>query len=421
MNVLWIVNIVFPEALERLGMKTPHASSGGWMLATAEDLIKVGHIKLCVVSVSREVKELKRIEGVSILYYLIPYGKGNTRINSEYNSYFSQIKDDFKPDIVHIHGTEFSHGFSFLESCGCKNVVVSIQGLLSVIAEHYIDGISDYDVNRTKTFCDYLKHTGIKDSQERLRKRSVYEKSMLQNVKHVIGRTSWDKAHVWAINPNVYYHSCNEALRSAFYGKEWKYEECNKHTIFLSQVSTPIKGFHQVLKALPMVLRVYPNVQVRIAGYNPTRSLSFSEKIRLTGYGNLLKWYIGKFGLADHITFLGNLEEDEMVQEYLKANLFLMPSSIENSPNSLGEAQLVGCPCLASYVGGVEDMIPNTDCGLIYRFDDVEMLAFRICEIFEKSQIFNNKEMRRIAEYRHNRMDNLQVLLSIYEKVKECK
>ena len=60
------------------------------------------------------------------------------------------------------------------------------------------------------------------------------------------------------------------------------------------------------------------------------------------------------------------------------------PSSIENSPNSLGEAQLLGVPCIASDVGGVTDMIPNKECGIIYRFEEVELLAkhipsFSIC------------------------------------------
>lgn len=41
----------------------------------------------------------------------------------------------------------------------------------------------------------------------------------------------------------------------------------------------------------------------------------------------------------------------------LNANMFLLPSAIENSPNALGEAQMLGVPCVSSRVGGVEDMI----------------------------------------------------------------
>ena len=37
--------------------------------------------------------------------------------------------------------------------------------------------------------------------------------------------------------------------------------------------------------------------------------------------------------------------------------MFLLPSSCENSPNSLGEAMLLGMPCVASNAGGIPDML----------------------------------------------------------------
>ena len=57
--------------------------------------------------------------------------------------------------------------------------------------------------------------------------------------------------------------------------------------------------------------------------------------------------------LEDKVSFLGPLNAEQMKAEYLRSNVFLCPSSIENSPNSLGEAQMLGVPCVASYVGGI--------------------------------------------------------------------
>ena len=45
-------------------------------------------------------------------------------------------------DVVHIHGTEHSLGLAYLKAVGNKNAVVSIQGLISVIANYYQLGIS---------------------------------------------------------------------------------------------------------------------------------------------------------------------------------------------------------------------------------------------------------------------------------------
>ena len=59
--------------------------------------------------------------------------------------------------------------------------------------------------------------------------------------------------------------------------------------------------------------------------------------------------------MEDKIEFLGRLSAEGMKQAYLDANVFVMPSTIENSPNSLGEAMLLGVPCVAADVGGVAE------------------------------------------------------------------
>ena len=48
----------------------------------------------------------------------------------------------------------------------------------------------------------------------------------------------------------------------------------------------------------------------------------------------------------------------------------------------MGEAQLLGVPVIASYVGGVPDMVTHGETGLLYRFEEVEMLAEGIRNLF---------------------------------------
>ena len=60
----------------------------------------------------------------------------------------------------------------------------------------------------------------------------------------MIGRTDWDEACTKEINPKVQYHFCNESLRDSFYSGSWEYQNCEKHSIFMSQAATPIKGLH---------------------------------------------------------------------------------------------------------------------------------------------------------------------------------
>ncbi len=417
MKILWITNILFPEARALItGNNNQLSGSGGWMLGASKALVKHGDLTLCIATVSRLVSELTKLDGEDLMYYVLPFGKGNNFENDDYIPLWKTVNDDFKPDVVHIHGTEFSHGLAFIEACGANNVVVSIQGLTSACYKYHHSGISSFQLLQNTTFRDIFTG-GTLRVDKMFKRKSAYERKMLQKVHHIIGRTSWDRAHAWAINPNAKYHIGNETLREIFYDGHWTYDGCDKHSVFLSQVSSPLKGFHIFLKAVPLIIREYPDLKLRIAGSDVTHKGSFVERMKLSDYGKIIRKLIKQSGLEDRIVFTGPLSATQMKQEYLRANVFVSPSSIENSPNSLGEAQLLGVPCIASYVGGTMDMIPNESCGTLYRFEEVEMLAYKICEIFKKSSTFDNRNMIEEARKRHDSVKNMIKLVETYKLI----
>ena len=238
---------------------------------------------------------------------------------------------------------------------------------------------------------------------------------MLKMTKHIIGRTSWDRARTWAINPYAKYHFCNETLREEFYdGSLWKYDQCTKYTIFLSQAGNPLKGLHQLLKAMPLILRHYPNTKIRIAGRDITNCSTFLAFTHFTGYGLYIKRLIMKLGLCGKVSFIGHLNAEQMKTEYLNCNVFVCPSSIENSPNSLGEAQILGVPCIASYVGGIPDLMKGCEENL-YRFEEVEMLAEKICNIFKMGRF--QISMSKVAADRHCQEQNAKRQIEIYQEI----
>lgn len=416
MKVLWITNIVFPEANAILNGQSSFKSSGGWMLAAANSLLAKYDIELIVATPCQNVNSLTELRGRKIRYYLFPLGKGNQEKNDEYRKYWRQIYDALNPDVVHIHGTEFSHGLAFVDECGADKVIVSIQGLTSVIYKYYNYGLNVRTICQNLTLGDLLQGGGIIHDAKRMKKRGEFEVELLKKVNHVIGRTDWDRAHVWAINPNIKYHFCNETLRDEFYSGRWSYETCTKFSLFLSQANYPIKGFHIFLKALPLVMREFPDLTVRVGGREITKHDNTLRGIYgYSGYGRFIKTLIKQLGLDDKITFLGPLNAEEMKHEYLSCNAFVSPSSIENSPNSLCEAQMLGVPCVASYVGGISNIIPNRNCGYLYRFEEIEMLAYAICDLFRASPTFNNTIIRKEALQRHDKVANSIALMNIYK------
>lgn len=120
MKVLWITNILFPEAISLITKRPSNPYGGGWMLGSANSLTNNKNVELYVATVSGCVSRLTYVEGEKIHYAVIPIGKGNIKYNKDYERYWIQIQNKFNPDIVHIHGTEFTQGLAYVKAIGKK-------------------------------------------------------------------------------------------------------------------------------------------------------------------------------------------------------------------------------------------------------------------------------------------------------------
>lgn len=417
MRVLWISNILFPELCDILGIQAPFG--GGWMQSAAKALVVNHTIELAIASFYGGTT-MQVVKGKNIIYYLIPEHttKGNL-YDPGVENYLKVVNQDFKPDVVHIHGSESGHSLAQLRACGSEKTVVSIQGLVHFCKDFYLGGLSEREVNKSRTIRDIIRCDSLVDQQQRMEKRALLEIELLKEVKHVIGRTSWDRACVWALNPLASYHFCNETLRDSFYEQRWGYDQCCKHTIFLSQGSYPLKGLHQIIKALPLILREYPDAKVYVAGSNFFSGVPFWRK---NGYAQYIGKLIEKHSVSGKVHFLGELSELQMIEQYKQAHVFVCPSAIENSPNSIGEAQLLGTPVVSSYVGGTMDMVKDNETGFLYRFEETSLLAQRVCELFANRDLCNrlSEQARIAAKQRHCKETNAAALLEIYNKMVSC-
>lgn len=416
MKILWIVNTLFPVPCNYLGLEPP--SFGGWMYSLAEAISNCSDINLTIAT-THTCSDIEYIKEGNIQYVLLPC-RNKIYYDFDLETYWSELVHSFSPDVIHIHGTEYAHGLSCMRALPHLNYVVSIQGLLSIYARYYYNGMTNKDVIKNITFRDIWRMDTIFHQKRNFRKRGEQEKEYIIRTKSVIGRTSWDYAHTKQINPKVNYFFCNEMLRESFYNAvKWDIENCNKFSIFLSQAGYPIKGLHQVLKAVHILKLEFPNIKVRIAGENILASENFIQKLRLSGYGKYIRNLIRINGLSDNVEFLGVLSEDDMRKEFLSANVFISPSSIENSPNSVGEAQLLGVPVIATFVGGTPDMVEHGISGLLYRFEEIEMLADQIRKLFNDDKLIKCLSVNGIkaAKIRHDKGLNLNQLIAIYSEL----
>lgn len=327
----------------------------------------------------------------------------------------------FRPDVIHSWGVEYDHCLAMVNAAEAEGMldrmVASIQGLCAVLADHYTSGIPAAVV-KGKTLRDWIRRDNIAAQQEKFRLRGKMEKEAVRKLQHVIGRTSWDRRHTAAWNPELTYHFCNETLREAFYQGSWRYETCIKHRIFAPGCGYPIKGFHLLLEAFGEVVQSYPDATLAVTG---SSFLAGSGKARLRqgSYERYLAMLVRKYGLADRIEFLGKLSADGMKAAYLQSNAFVMPSTMENSPNALGEAMLLAVPCVAADVGGVRDLLEDGAEGRIYPSEEVKTLAGHIGTIFSMEE--KAAEMGRNAQLHakktHDPGKNLRDLTEIYQRI----
>ena len=415
MKIIWITNALLPEATAKICGTKELKGTGGWVASLAMNICKHDDIQLYVAALSPLVKKITTVQGESITHFAIP-SVGDTTYHAYYEEAYQNIFQQINPDVVHIHGTEYPHSLAALRACGADKTIVSLQGVVSSIASYYMGGISTSEARRNITLRGLLRPSLMQEQKE-MAQRGEYEKQLFRECRYIMGRTAWDRAQVLTINPQITYFHGGEILRTEFYEGKWDYNKCVPHTIFASQAGYPLKGLHKIISALGTVIKQYPDLQLRVAGRDITFNKgTWKDKLRISTYGKIIKGLIKKHNLTGHVIFTGPLDAEEMKQEYLRSNVFICPSSIENSPNSIAEAQILGVPVLASQVGGIPDMMQGDEEHL-YRFEEIEMLAQKITELFKRKDEIDTEPMRQVALQRHDPERIINELLATYKAV----
>ncbi len=445
MKVLWLCNIMIPAIAKELGL--PYSNREGWLTGIYERICrengvaaengggssvvdgKKNRIELGICFPIQEMPSRHpvmggqggfRMKDTGIMCYAFEEDlTAPERYDDKLEGRMKEILKDFEPDLVHIFGTEFPHALAMVRAFQKPGrTLVGIQGLCFACADAYMADLPK-EVTVRKTFRDWLKKDGILQQQEKFRIRGEREKEVLGNVGHITGRTEFDRRETEKINGEAVYHFMNETMRPPFYSGRWKAEECVPYRIFLSQGDYPLKGFHYVLRAMPEVLARCPEASVHVAGNNIVARKSLKDKIKLSSYGKYLLELIKDFGLEGRVKVLGRLTAEEMKKEFLESSLYICPSSLENSPNSVGEAMLLGVPVVAADTGGIPSMITDGEEGLLYKAGDVKALAGCILRTWEekKETAQRTKAARDRALLAHDGERNYRRLLAIYEEV----
>jgi len=136
----------------------------------------------------------------------------------------------------------------------------------------------------------------------------------------------------------------------------------------------PKKGHDITLKAFARIRAVHPDARLVIAGSGPLESELRERSASLGG-----------------VEFVGFLDQNQLQEIIAKADLLVHPSLTvdgdrEGIPNVILEAMALGTPCVATRHGGIQQAIPNPQCGALVSEKDPDELAHAILDLLASGE-----------------------------------
>jgi glycosyltransferase involved in cell wall biosynthesis len=226
-----------------------------------------------------------------------------------------------------------------------------------------------------------------------------------------MGRTEWDKSVSKLLSPHSKYYYCSEVLRPEFIESKDRWNPKDRgHKIIVSTISSPLyKGGDVILTTAQLLKNAKIDFEWSVIGASNFKSIE--QKI-------------GIMAKDVNVILNGTLSAKVLKERLLNADVFVHPSYIDNSPNSICEAQFLGLPVISTNVGGISSLIPSDDYGLLFPAND----PYRACSLI--MSILNNKKLslkisansRSLAEKRHDQTTIISDLITTYKRItdNEC-
>ena len=410
MRILWFTNtpsLYIPQSKKNV----MGYNGGGWIASAEKEIRKIDGVELAV-AFFYDGQQFKICQDGSI-YYPIP--KPNNTLAKKiadkmrlltkniesyerstwdyYLKRFKRIIEDFDPDIIHVWGSEAQFGLVW--KITDIPVILHLQGILNPIFNAYLPAnISWREYGNTNMI--------LKKIEKRKWLCSSYrEKEIMKGVSAVLGRTGWDRRVSHCMNPEVRYFHVDEILRDAFYMARERILP-KKTTIITTISSAPYKGYDMVLKTAKILKR--------------DLNMDFVWKC----YGDIEPKWIEKFVGISHedvnVELCGVVDSPQLQEAEANATLYFHPSYIDNSPNSLCEAQMMSLAVVATFVGGIPSLIDNGIDGFLVPANDPYQAAYHIERLAndEDLNIAMGEKAREKAMKRHDKNEISKQLLAVY-------
>lgn len=358
MKIVWLAPYPISDLPDVAVTRKVEGHASSWITNLLRELRKSGDLEIHLVTSSPYIPFDQEISTERVTFHLIKYNFPFTQRG--FPSYLPldrvtwyvpfvrkalDVINRIGPDLVHAHGTE--NAFALIGVKSRFKTVISVQGVIEEI------------VKVQRTVPELL--------QLPIERYSVAKGSLFGC------RTGWDKAFIVRKNPAASIFYLPEAVNERFFETRWQ-ENASNQILFVGYLSFR-KGLEVLIKALGEVRKRVPTVHLKVIGSGTSL------------YQKKLNRLVATHGLEKHVKFLGSCGVERISEELSKAAVFVLPTLIDNSPNSLAEAMAVGVPCIASRVGGIPSMIEPGVNGLLVEPGAVTELSEKILMLLRDEEL----------------------------------
>ena len=408
MKILWFSPANFTTNLK---------GGGGWVNSLAKNLLLEDDIDLHIAFKSNVKKLFFKNDGNLTTWYVPSekYTKYKVILSNFFNFFndkkvediYLDIVNKIKPDIIQIFGSE--NDFATVLFKTKIPVLIHIQAVYQVYHHKYFSGISIKDTQKYSSLKSKLLRRTFKHIYNRRSKDQRREALYFKNCDYFLGRTGWDKRCTKVLAPNAKYFHCDEMMREEFFIPKWRKKYNAENITIVSIIGGAIyKGLETIIETIDLLMNIHNcNINWKVIGLSEKND---SVKI-------CKRKYKDKFN--SKINLLGKLGPQEIIDIMLESDMYVHPSHIENSPNSVCEAMLVGMPIIATFTGGTSSLLKDNESGMLIQDGDPWSMAGAIIELYndnEKAEKIGSNA-KSIAKKRHDPKKIISDILTIYRSI----
>jgi len=376
MRILWVSLRLFSDKEEK--------QSAVWLKSLALRLTEISELKLANISSGSGKKVTTQCDYKNISQWAIPVKriKRNGLPDDFACNEFRKVVAGFAPDIVQIWGSE--NPFQLLPFQpyipGVK--VMTMQGVMASIHPVLFNGLTFKELLSTISLREILTQRNLFTIRKSFRRDAVREELMIKMSQFIITQSEWTDSQIRHLNTNALYFRTDRVLRDEFYScRKWTEFEHRKPVIYSAAIGYSLKGLHVLIKALSIVKKSIPEIELRLAG--ATGRKDFLGE----GYLRFIIRLSKRMGVYSNIKWLGAINSSEIVKNLQEASVFVNPSYVESYSMVVAEAMAVGTPSVISFAGAMPELAVNRIEAFFFSPGDYYQLAYYILQLLNSHSL----------------------------------